>query len=268
MPPPLTSARPATFFARVGQLDRTGAVPLYYQLQEVLKQDIEAGHWAPGDLLPSEAELGEGLGVSRTVIRKALDTLQADGQVLRQKGRGTVVLRPKQWLQARTTSRAWNAEDIDTAAAIARLIDARLITAGGNLARMLSVAPESGLFELTAVSSVANQLVGLTQIFLPTDVCPPLAALHRSGRLPEVQIGGPELLVQMQTNYALPLHCSEIIVEATTANDFECEVLKLPTGSGMFLVTTLEKDVLDAPAAFTRAVFRSDHFRFAATVAR
>ena len=89
MPVHSMQALPATFLARVGHLDRLSAVPLYYQLQEVFKQDIEAGNWAAGDLLPSEAELGDGLGVSRTVIRKALDILQADGQVLRQKGRGT-----------------------------------------------------------------------------------------------------------------------------------------------------------------------------------
>lgn len=268
MPRPLTSARPAPFFQRVGQLDRTSAVPLYYQLQEVLKQDIEAGHWSAGELLPSEAELGEGLGVSRTVIRKALDILQADGQVIRQKGRGTVILRPKQWLQARDTYRAWHAEDLDAVAVISRLIDARITTAGGNLGRMLSVTTESSLFELTTVSSVANHAVGLMQAFLPIDACPPLASLHRLGLVPQVRINGPGLLAQLQDQYELPLHRSEIIVETTTANDFECEVLNLRSGSGTFLVTTLEKDARDAPVAFTRAVFRSDHFRFAATVIR
>lgn len=43
------------FFARVEGLDRSSRVPLYYQLQEVLKQDIDAGYWQPGQLLPSEA---------------------------------------------------------------------------------------------------------------------------------------------------------------------------------------------------------------------
>lgn len=268
MPVHSMQALPATFLARVGQLDRLSAVPLYYQLQEVLKQDIEAGNWAAGDLLPSEAELGDGLGVSRTVIRKALDILQADGQVLRQKGRGTVVLRPKQWLQARTTSRAWNAEDLDAGAVIARLIDARVTTAGHNLGRMLSVPVRSEVFELTTVSSVANHPVGLMQAFLPTDACPLLSRLHRAGRLPDVRIGGQELLAQLQMQYALPLHRSEIIVEATTANEFECDVLKLRGGSGMFLITTLEKDVRDVPVAFTRAVHPSAHFRFAASVVR
>jgi len=62
-------------FARVEGLNRSSPVPLYYQLQEVLKQDIDAGYWQPGQLLPSEGELSTGLGVSRTVIRGALDVL-------------------------------------------------------------------------------------------------------------------------------------------------------------------------------------------------
>ena len=44
MPVHSMQALPATFLARVGQLDRLSPVPLYYQLQEVLKQDIEAGN--------------------------------------------------------------------------------------------------------------------------------------------------------------------------------------------------------------------------------
>jgi DNA-binding transcriptional MocR family regulator len=51
------------------QLDRRSFVPLYYQLQEALKEQIESGLWKSGDPLPSEPELARRFGVSRVVVR-------------------------------------------------------------------------------------------------------------------------------------------------------------------------------------------------------
>ena len=48
-----------------GPLDRSSFVPLYYQLQEVLKEQIESGTWTTGEALPSEPELARRFGVSR-----------------------------------------------------------------------------------------------------------------------------------------------------------------------------------------------------------
>lgn len=86
-------------------LDRTSFVPLYYQLQEKLKQQIESGLWVPGDRLPSEAELAETYEVSRVVVRRALAILADDLQVRRVKGSGTFVVRPKLGLEAGGLSR-------------------------------------------------------------------------------------------------------------------------------------------------------------------
>ena len=70
-------------------------MPLYYQLQEVLKEQIESGRWPPGEALPSEPELARRFGVSRVVVRQALAILEDDRQIVRIKGRGTFVAQPK-----------------------------------------------------------------------------------------------------------------------------------------------------------------------------
>ena len=76
-------------------LDRSSFVPLYYQLQELVKEQIESGGWRPGDRLPSEPELARRYAVSRVVVRQALAILQDDGQIVRVQGRGTFVAEPK-----------------------------------------------------------------------------------------------------------------------------------------------------------------------------
>src|SRR5215208_6569649 len=59
-------------------------------LQE-LRQAILGGTFRPGSQLPTEAELCEMLGVSRTVVREALRVLEDDGLVVRRHGVGTFV---------------------------------------------------------------------------------------------------------------------------------------------------------------------------------
>src|ERR1041385_3303152 len=59
--------------------------------QQELRQAITGGTFRPGSQLPTEAELCEMLGVSRTVVREALRVLEDEGLVARRHGVGTFV---------------------------------------------------------------------------------------------------------------------------------------------------------------------------------
>jgi DNA-binding FadR family transcriptional regulator len=60
-------------------------------------RQIIGGQYAPGDLLPREAELTEQFGVSRTSVREGMRVLAAKGLVdIRQKI-GTRVRQPENW---------------------------------------------------------------------------------------------------------------------------------------------------------------------------
>ena len=57
-----------------------------------LKDKIFAGDLPPGKKLPSETELIEEFGVSRTVVREAVTRLRAEGLIETFQGRGSFVL--------------------------------------------------------------------------------------------------------------------------------------------------------------------------------
>src|SRR5262249_43539251 len=56
-----------------------------------IREVIEQGRLRAGDRLPTEAELSEQLGVSRTVVREAVSQLESLGLLSVQRGRGTFV---------------------------------------------------------------------------------------------------------------------------------------------------------------------------------
>lgn len=64
--------------------------PLYGQLVDLLCQKID-NEMEPGDMLPSERDLSETYGLSRTTVRLAMRELEDMGMVTRRHGKGTFV---------------------------------------------------------------------------------------------------------------------------------------------------------------------------------
>lgn len=71
----------------------SGGARLSVQMAEALLENIRANDLPAGTRLPSEKLLSERFGVSRTVVREAIATLQADGLVEPRRGSGTFVRR-------------------------------------------------------------------------------------------------------------------------------------------------------------------------------
>lgn len=67
---------------------------LYEQVAQQIQQLIVAEGWPAGSRIPTERELGEQFGVSRTVVREALKALSERGLVEIRPGRGTFVADP------------------------------------------------------------------------------------------------------------------------------------------------------------------------------
>lgn len=79
-------------------IDRDSPVALHRQIADDLAQTL-AGHYHPGQRLPTESALMIKYGVSRITVRHALANLTARGLLVRQQGKGTFVaarsLRPE-----------------------------------------------------------------------------------------------------------------------------------------------------------------------------
>ena len=65
--------------------------PLYQQIYDDIKSDIESGVYQVDDKIPSETELSEKYNVSRITVRRAIEDLCADNLLTKKQGRGTFV---------------------------------------------------------------------------------------------------------------------------------------------------------------------------------
>jgi len=72
-------------------LDERTSRPLYRQVADELRAQIQERQLAPGRQLPTEARLMDRYGVSRNTIRLALGVLRTEGLVVTGQGRGSFV---------------------------------------------------------------------------------------------------------------------------------------------------------------------------------
>lgn len=78
----------------VVMLNKEIGIPLYVQIREDLRQEINDRVLLPGDKLPAEDELAERYGVSRMTVRQGIMDLIDEGLLYRRHGRGTFVAQP------------------------------------------------------------------------------------------------------------------------------------------------------------------------------
>lgn len=102
-------------------IEVSGRVPLPVQVARDLRERIERGELRPGDQLPTERELMARYGVSRTVVREAVSSLRASGQLSTQQGRGAFLLSSADPSPARL-----NASEIGPLKDLVRLMEVRI----------------------------------------------------------------------------------------------------------------------------------------------
>lgn len=71
------------------------SIPLYTQLENLIKISIKDGTYKPGDMIPKEIDYQNKYKLSRITVRQAINNLANKGYLKRTKGTGTTVLQPK-----------------------------------------------------------------------------------------------------------------------------------------------------------------------------
>ncbi len=152
------------------RLDRESTVPLYFQLGTALRERLLTGAWPPGSRFPTEREIGEGYGVSRTVIRRALALLVSDGLIELKHGDGAYVSPPRRRIRPLGLLKAL----VEPPAGLTvRLRTARNERPKEGVASLLGLGSRVGrVTHVTALLEIEGEPVGLLDSYAPADEVP------------------------------------------------------------------------------------------------
>ncbi|MBC2859044.1 GntR family transcriptional regulator [Stappia sp. 28M-7] len=74
---------------------KAGYSPLYRRVEDIMRTRLTDGSWPPGHKLPSEQALAGEFGVAQGTLRKAVETLAAEGLIERRQGKGSFARQPQ-----------------------------------------------------------------------------------------------------------------------------------------------------------------------------
>jgi GntR family transcriptional regulator len=77
------------------KINKSIPIPLYFQVKEIILNEIKNGDYKRDDMIPTEKELSELFDVSLTPLRQAIYELVQEGWLYRIKSKGTFVSSPK-----------------------------------------------------------------------------------------------------------------------------------------------------------------------------
>jgi GntR family transcriptional regulator len=250
--------KPPDMELELSLLDRTSFVPLYYQLQEVLKERIESGRWQPGNAMPSEPELARGFGVSRVVVRQALAILEDDRQIVRIKGRGTFVAQTK--LDARAGGLSRLLVTPRPAGVTLKVLDVRSAVVEKSIRAKLSCGAGVPILRVTTVLSLRGVPLAIAYSFFRRDDVVWLESVARPGSsLPS------DLIV---SDHGVSLAHAELSIEASQCGQFEADRFGIPHRSAVFLVLCTEYQRTpgghgaETPFEVARVEYRGDLLKF------
>lgn len=159
----------------LSNLSLSSDIPLYSQLVSIVKRNITAETLNPGDLLPSEAELCKTFNVSRSTVRQAIGSLEADGLVVRKQGRGTFVAEPK---MRRKTENVYSFTSEISSMGLtpsSTLIDFEVMTPTPDIVKVLELTvPDASVYRFTRIRNVNDEPLILETSFYPQYIYPKL----------------------------------------------------------------------------------------------
>jgi GntR family transcriptional regulator len=240
-------------------LERSNPLPLYYQLKEVLKQQIRAGHLAPHTAIPSEPELVAQYHVSRATVRQALTELVHEGLLYRQHGRGTFVCEPR--VQQHTVSELTSlSEELRRRGKRpgGMLFVSELVRGSQTVRDHLRLTDEEQVVRLERLRTADDTPIAYELNYLPY---PRAANIYQ--RAKEVVDGS---LYTLMIAEGLQPYLAEQACSADVASAREAELLRIAENDMGLRLTSTAFDETGAPIEYTEAFFPAKLYDFRLTL--
>jgi len=242
-------------------IDPNGAMPKYYQLANILRQQIENGDFQAHDAIPSERQLEERYNLSRPTIRQSIDLLARQGYLYRVHGKGTFVSPPK--LQKGMLELTSFSEDMRK----------RGLTPGHQILEFGYVQPDAKIRKQLEIDDPEKQVLRIKRLRFGDDIPIGLQdsylALEKDQTITREEMGeGGSIYAILQEKYGIfPTEADETL-EVTLATKTEADLLQITEGSPLLLNERTLWSQDRKAIEFVRILYRGDRYKYLVRLTR
>lgn len=223
--------------------------PLHRRIGSELRAQILGRTLAPGAQVPTEAELQERYGVSRSVVRQALASLEQEGLVERRRGRGTTVRergelhRLVQRVPGLSTQVEGEGVHVTT-----RVLELGLEPASEATGELAS----DRVLRLRRLRSAGDEPLALIETWLPEEL----------GDLTAQELTDTSLHATIQRRFGTHVVAGRRQVRAVGADADTAELLRVTAGTPVLLLEGTSTDEAARPVEVFRTWHRADRVVF------
>lgn len=244
---------------RRGRLDPSGRIPLYHQLFVILRNRIYGGELSAGDLVPGEQDLCTEFDVSRITAKRALNELADAGLVIRERGKGTrVVKRPPP--PAITSSIEGWLENISLMgiATEARVLEFGYVPASEDIGSALHIEQGAEVQRAVRVRILDGEPMSFLVTYVPQEI----------GRQYDRDDLNARPLLHLLERAGVEVASARQTISATVADPDVAAALSIHAGAPLIEVRRVVRDSSDRPVEYIRALYRPDLYRFEMSMRR
>ena len=241
------------------RLDPQLGSPLYHQIFVVLRSKIHSGEIQPGAFLPSEHDIAAEFGVSRITAKRALNELAGIGLVVRERGRGTKVSEMPPTPRIHASVDGWLENmTVMGRSTRAQVLDLSYVLASGEVAKALSVAPDTLVQRAVRVRWQGDESLSYLVTHIPEDI---------GRRFTEQDLSSEPLLDILERNGVAASSARQIIT-ATVADATVAGALGIHIGAPLLEVRRVVCDQTERPVEYIRALYRPERYHYEVVLTR
>jgi GntR family transcriptional regulator len=233
-------------------LDRQSVVPLYYQIRQLILDQIRSAKLKPGEAVPSEQVISARFGVSRMTVRQALKSLADIGVVYSQRGKGTFVAEnklEKSFRQVLSFTEEMAARGSKPSSKVLRF---DVESADETVASALQVPFGTQVISLRRLRLADSVPMGIEWSRIPLSLCQDLREhFQPKGSLYQV----------LGQRYGIKVAVTDEVAEAGIANAEQARLLHIPKRAPVLLFTRISYVESGKVVEFVTSVYRADRYK-------
>jgi GntR family transcriptional regulator len=223
--------------------------PKHVRVRAQLVRTVES--MPAGAALAPERDLAASLGVARMTLRKALDSLVAEGLVVRRQGQGTFVAPTgvPQRLAARSFTEDMRSRGLRPGSLT---LESGVRHAGVVIAACLDVAPNTQVLHVRRLRLADEEPMAIEDLYVPRDLVPGLDG---------ADLEGASFYDLLDQRYGQRISGGTQTAEPILAAAGDAAVLGIPPGAPCFLFERTSRVSTGEVMEFVRSVYRGDRYR-------
>ncbi|WP_209123622.1 GntR family transcriptional regulator [Alkalihalobacillus sp. BA299] len=235
------------------KLNNSSSIPLYVQLKDIIKSEINNGHYKHNQQLPTEVELCNIYGVSRITARRAVSDLVEEGFLKRQQGKGTFV-KEKILKRELISVNGFSEHIIESGEKPnSQILSCDEVEGNSELYEMLNVNEDSPLLQLKRLLYIDDEPFVLEIAHYP---------LERFQNLQEYITQSKSTYGTLSKKYGVKFASNTKTINVVLADAEQSKYLKCDLGQPLYFIEKVAYDVNKVPVHTSFLYLRADRAKF------